>query len=198
MKYSLATLLLLVLLAALGCAALVNANDTWRQSMVTLVLSVLLTATLAAVVNRSRAFALGFAVAGWIHLLLVFVPALGLRDDLLTDKGVRWLYTAIHDEVAHQSNQWSVAFTPDGRTLATAIQSGTVGVWNAQTGSLIRATRSYNSATSATAQTDQFTDFTVIGHALWALLVACVGGAVASVLAPKRTNKSTNTTSVIC
>ena len=195
MKFSLATLLLLVLLAALGCAALVNANDTWRQSMVTLVLSVLLIATLAAAVNRSRAFALGFAVAGWIYLLLVFVPALGLRDDLLTDKGVRWLYTAIHDEVAHQSNQWSVAFTPDGRTLATA---GTVEVWNAQTGSLIRATRRYNSVTSATAQTDQFTDFTIIGHSLWVLIVACVGGAVASVLAPKRTNKSTDTTSVIC
>ncbi len=78
MKFSLASLLFLVLIAALGCAALVNANDTWRQSMVTLVLSVLLIATLAATVNRSRAFALGFAVAGWIYLLLVFVPVIGL------------------------------------------------------------------------------------------------------------------------
>ena len=69
MKFSLATLLLWILLAALGCAALVNSNDTWRQAMVTLALSVLLIATLAAAVNRSRVFALGFAVAGWIYLL---------------------------------------------------------------------------------------------------------------------------------
>ncbi len=73
MKFSLAALLLLILLVAVGCAALVDANDTWRQTTVTLALSVLLIATLAATVNRSRAFALGFAVAGWIYLLLAFI-----------------------------------------------------------------------------------------------------------------------------
>lgn len=31
-------------------------------------------------------FTLGFAVSGWVYLVLVFVSALGLRDDLLTDR----------------------------------------------------------------------------------------------------------------
>ncbi len=171
MKFSLASLLFLVLIAALGCAALVNANDTWRQSMVTLVLSVLLIATLAAAVNRSRAFALGFAVAGWIYLLLVFIPVVDLRDDLLTDKGVRWLYTAIHDEVAHESNQWSVTSIPDGRTLATAF-------------------------IKPKTQTVQFKNFADIGHALWGLLVACLGGAVAGFLARKNTDRLTSTATI--
>ncbi len=184
MKFSLASLLFLVLIAALGCAALVNANDTWRQSMVTLVLSVLLIATLAAAVNRLRAFALGFAVAGWIYLLLTFVPALGLRNELLTDKGVRWLYTAIHnEEVPQHDDVQSIAFSPDGRRIVTGSRYNTVRIW---------------STTRAQIDTIRFHDFAEIGHGLWVLIIACLGGAVASVLAPKRTNKSTDTTSVIC
>ena len=175
MKFSLATLLLWILLAAVGCAALVNTNDTWRQAMVTLALSVLLIATLAAAVNRSRAFAFGFAVAGWIYLLLVFVPALGLRDDLLTDKGVRWLYTAIHDEEAPQHDDvQSIAFSPDGRRIVTGSRYNTVRIW---------------STTRAQIDTARFHDFAEIGHGLWVLIIACLGGAVASFLARKNTDR---------
>ena len=99
-RFSLATLLLAVLFAAIGCAALVNANDLWRQTIVTATVAALVVATLAAVVRqgRSRVFALGFALTGWIYLVLVFVSAFGLRDDLLTDKAVTWLFATIHGE----------------------------------------------------------------------------------------------------
>ncbi len=183
MKFSLASLLFLVLIAALGCAALVNANDTWRQSMVTLVLSVLLIATLATAVNRSRAFALGFTVAGWIYLLLVFVPALGLRDDLLTDEGVRWLYAAIHDEEATEHNyiRSIMGFSPDGSRIVTGRRNNTV-IWNVATG--------------AEADTVNFHNFADIGHGLWGLLVACLGGAVAGFLARKNTDESVSTATI--
>ena len=103
-RFSLATLLLLVLIAGIGCAALVNANDLWRQTMITATVTALVVATLAAVIcrARSRGFALGFALTGWIYLLLVFVSALGLRDDLLTDKAVIWLFATIHGEEPSQ------------------------------------------------------------------------------------------------
>ena len=52
---------------AVGCAALINANETWRQSMVTLTVAALMIATVAGAVDRSRSFAIGFAVAGWIY-----------------------------------------------------------------------------------------------------------------------------------
>jgi hypothetical protein len=42
-----------------------------------------------------RRFAKGHT---WIYFLLVFVPAIGLRDDLLAGNAVRWLFAAIHDE----------------------------------------------------------------------------------------------------
>ncbi len=186
MKFSLASLLFLVLIAALGCAALIHANEIWRQSMVTLTVSVLLIATLAAAVNRSRAFALGFVVAGWVYLLLVFVPVVGLRDDLLTDKAVRWLYSAIHDEEVHTQSMSSVAFSADGKTWAIGNQNATVRLWNAGAGALIKPK----------SQTVQVENFGHIGHALWVLIVACLGGAVAAFLARKSNRESPSTPTI--
>ena len=184
MKFSLASLLFLVLIAALGCAALVNANDTWRQSMVTLVLSVLLITTLAAAVNRSRAFALGFAVAGWIYLVLAFVPIFDLRDDLVTDKAVRWLYTAIHDEEATEHNyiRSIVSFSPDGSRKVTGRLYNTVKIWNVPTG--------------AEVDTVNFHNFADIGHGLWVLIIACLGGAVAGFLDRKNNDRPMSTATI--
>ncbi len=100
----------------------------------------------------------------------------------------------IHVDVAHQSNQSSIAFTPDGRTLATASSDGTVKVWDAQTGGEVRAT--YSSVNLASAKTDRYTDFADIGHALWALLVACMGGAVAGFLAWKNNDRPMSTATI--
>ena len=168
MKFSLATLLLLVLVAAIGCAALIHANEIWRQSMVTLVVSALLIAALAAAVDRSRLFALGFAVAGWIYLLLVVVPVFDLRDDLLTDKAVRWLLAAIHDEeVPDQGVFKNPLFSPG--YVRRIGPDGTTWI------SDVNAVNAKNTAAN----------FADIGHAVWTLIVACLGGAVASFLARK-------------
>ena len=68
--------------------------------MVTLTVAALMIATVAGAVDRSRSFAIGFAVAigSWIYFILAFVPTFDLRDDLITDRAVGWLLITIHGE----------------------------------------------------------------------------------------------------
>jgi hypothetical protein len=176
-KFSLATLLVLVLLAAIGCAALTSPNDLWRQAIVTATISALLIATLAAAADRSRRSATGFALAGWIYFGLAFAPALGLRHNLLSDRAVTWLCAAIHDEeVPQQDYPQRAVFSPDGRRLVTS-DSRNYGtrIWDVTTGTA-RLT------VSAAAGQFDFIDFTDIGHGLWTLIVACLGGVLATLL----------------
>ena len=175
MRFSLATLLLAVLIAAIGCAALVNANDLWRQTMVSVVVTMLVVATLAATVRRgqSRVFALGFAVTGWIYLVLVYVSVCGLRADLLTDKVVAVLFTTIHgDEASQQLSIQNVAFTSSGSRYLTSSNNGGIVIWNTSTGQPVTANGGRN-----------VNNFADIGHTVWVVIVAWLGGVVAKVLA---------------
>ena len=120
---------------------------------------------------------LGFTVTGWIYLVLVFVSAFGLRDDLLTDKAVTWLFATIHGEQASQQ-QWfqSVALSPDGTRLATPSYDATIKLfWDVRTGQAVSA--------NAGGQKVDVKDFADIGHSLWVIIVACLGGVVAGILA---------------
>ena len=182
-RFSVATLFLLILIAGIGSAALVNANDLWRQVIITLTVVVLVVATLAAGVRqgRSRAFSLGFAVSGWIYLLLVFVSAFGLRDDLLTDKTVRLIFAAIHEEDLPQKQLiQGITFTSDAQYLVTAGEDKAVRIWNATTG------RAVNKGTVKV----NFKDFADIGHSFWVIIVACLGGVVACLMAAKQRDRS--------
>ena len=184
MRFSLATLFLAVLFAATGCAALVNANDLWRQTMVTATVTVLVIATLAAVIwqGQSRVFALGFAVTGWIYLVLVFVSVLGLRNDLLTEKAVISLYTAIHGEPAPQG-QWAqtVALTSSGARLRTASNNGLIRLWDVSNGQMV--------SVAGGGQQVEFQDFADVSHSLWVIIVACLGGVVARTLTSVKLQK---------
>jgi anti-anti-sigma regulatory factor len=171
LRFSLASLFVLILIAGLGCASLLYANDVWRQIMITLTMSVLLLATLAAVVGhrQSRAFALGFAISGWLYLLLVFSPWLSLRDDLLTDRTVAWLYGVVHDEDA---SQYYTTNPPYGRTVVSGTFQ-TVRLWDISGG-----VPGLGGST--------FFNFADIGHALWSLFVASIGGLTAGLLWSRR------------
>ena len=157
LKFSLASLLAVVFCAAVGSAALANATDLWRQITVTLAVVCLLLATLVAVFSRAQArlFAGGFAMTGWLYLMLAFVSLFGLQDDLLTDKAIQWLGETIHaDDGVAGSGQ---SFAGSNRlNLLFGLQNG---VFNQRT--------------------TPYPNLTTIGHALWTLIVGWLGGVVA-------------------
>lgn len=160
LRFSLASLLAVISFVALGSAALANATDLWRQITVTLTVICLLLATLAAVFSQgqTRLFAGGFALTGWLYLMLAFVSAFGLRDDLLTDSVIQWLGDAIHGEDGVASLGQTVADFNDDGMLDLYVSLGN-GTFSQMAPSL--------------------SNITAIGHALWAIVAGWLGGVVA-------------------
>jgi hypothetical protein len=72
-RFSLAGLMGIVAVIALGCVGLVSASTFWTSAAATITLGLLLGAVLGAVLLRGaeQAFLLGFALFGVIYLLLV-------------------------------------------------------------------------------------------------------------------------------
>jgi hypothetical protein len=72
-RFSLAGLMGIVAVIALGCVGLVSASTFWTSAAATITLGLLLGAVLGAVLLRGaeQAFLLGFALFGIIYLLLV-------------------------------------------------------------------------------------------------------------------------------
>ena len=99
LRFSLLTLLGVVLVAGIGSAALANPTDAWRQVVVTGTVAVLSVTTLAAVAKRPASpFARGFAVMGWAYLVLTFSGVFGVREHLLSERMAGWLFQLVHDE----------------------------------------------------------------------------------------------------
>jgi uncharacterized membrane protein YgcG len=75
-RFSLLSLLVLLAAAGWGAAALVNASELWVSLTFSATAGLLALAVLVAVFRRggARAFAIGFAVCGWLYLLLCHWP----------------------------------------------------------------------------------------------------------------------------
>jgi hypothetical protein len=169
LKYSLFGLFLVVMVAAIGCAAIAGSNELWRQAMLTLTVGILITANLAAIFRPSgrRAFAGGFAIAGWLYFLLAFDPALGLRNSLLTQRAAERLGAAIHEQPSAQ-------------------QIAKMNIWEADTGRVVVG----SGATFVPTAPPANAAFHDIVHANWTLLIALIGGLVARLFAGRRAQPS--------
>jgi len=137
-----------------------------------LLVSILLT------VHRSearRAFRIGFALFGIPYLVVSLVPSIESR--LITTKALTYLDSKVPGRTqsffkiqftatgtgAPGNQVQAVAFSPDGRQLATS-SLGTVKLWDATTGRLL----------GGWAGTTEH--FVRIGHSLLALIAAWFGG----------------------
>lgn len=90
-RFSIASLLGVVLFIAVALAALRASTDIWDSGMLGLDLLILLTAVLLSVhrTDRERAYWLGFSLFGWVYLLVSLIPPLESR--LPTTKGLAYL-----------------------------------------------------------------------------------------------------------
>lgn len=158
LQFSIRTLLLVAVVVAIGCAALIHPTEMWRQAIVTMTILIIMISTLAAIFGHGnvRASAGGFAVAGWLYFLLAFSPSLSIREHLLTSKGLDMLEHVVLGESERSVN--TIPFMPDGRQLVTGTGNSTIRLWDL-------STRNSN--------------FRNIGHALWTLTFGMIGSFVA-------------------
>ena len=174
LRFSIASLLGLVLFVAVSVAALRASTDAWDSGILGLTLLMLLTAVLLAVhcTDLRRAYWIGFALFGWAYLVVSLVPSLESR--LPTTKGLAYLDAKLPGREGsvtltvalnqtRTNAQPIVAFSPQGNTLATTLQ-GNVQLWDVATGKRL-AVLGGNTET-----------FIRIGHSLLSLLMAFAGG----------------------
>ncbi len=176
-RFSISSLLLVILFVAVSFAALKESSDLWESGVFTLTLAALLISILLAV-HRSgsrRAFWIGFALFGWTYLGLSTVPSIESR--LITTKALTYLDSKVPGRSSgvfmihlagtgsgSPSNQaQGIAFTAVGNQLATSRQA-VVRVWDAGTGRLL-------GGWSGTTE-----NFIRIGHSLFAQLSGWIGG----------------------
>ena len=150
-RFTIASLLIIVLLVAFGFAALRESNDLWESGVFTLTLGVLLISILLAIhrTESRRAFWIGFAVFGWSYLGLTLVPSIESR--LMTTKALAYLDSkvpgrtqvsslsgspGIGSGAARQSGPEASRSPQMGIKLRPPSQ-GAVGLWDATTGRLI-------------------------------------------------------------
>jgi hypothetical protein len=172
-RFNIASLLGVILIVAVGFAALRESSDLWESGIFSLTLGVLLISILLAIhrTEKRRAFWLGFALFGWIYLVLTLVPSVEPR--LITTKTLAYLdskvprrsVTSIVVSSLRIRGTASGAFGNDIQNLKLAADGNqVVGIWDATTGTLLGGW----SGTSG--------NFANIGHSLFALLVGWLGG----------------------
>lgn len=175
-RWSIAGMMGLVLLCALGFAALTHPRSVVASITYTAALTVLLFATLAALRGRYRTFWLGFAVVGWAYLYI----ALGAMSQepnayILTHKVFLQLFPKM--DIPWDRPQPFLA-SPSSPSLPPAIPFGLPA------GASLDATV----APELFEFSPQWLSFARIGHSLAAILHGFVGGVVI-VLLEHRANR---------
>ncbi len=162
-RFSITSMLVIVLFVAVGFAALRESSDLWESGIFSLALAALLISILLAVHRREsrRAFWLGFAVFGWTYLGLTLVPLIESR--LMTTKGLAFLDSKVP---GRSSGVYRIQLTGAGSpgNHVTFSNQGVVRLWDSGTGRLLG---SWSGSTE---------NFVRIGHSLFALLAGWFGG----------------------
>jgi hypothetical protein len=165
-RFSLFALLVFAAVASLGLRGLTRPTVLWASLIVTLTIGACSLATFLALFRRHRAkdFWCGFALAGWGYLALALHPSLvHLSSSLLTTR------LLVHAE--RSMNPSSSGFPLQGETYERVMSSDI----SMQGGYVDETTGEIYAGGSVRL-------FLRIGHALWALLFAVLGGVLAHYL----------------
>jgi hypothetical protein len=178
-RFRIGSLLILIVFLGVGFAALREATDLW-DSIVLSVAILVMTASLLLAIHRQakrRAFWIAFALFGWVYLGLTAIPPIESR--LLMTRALAYLDSRIPRSIVITSGTTgagnidpialtvrSVAFSPDGSVMASSNNSGNLRVWSS---AAVRRLWSENGTTE---------NFVRIGHSLFALILAWLGGSL--------------------
>jgi len=168
MRFSLKWMLGAVALVGFGCVALYNANEAWAMAAHALTIVVLLVAILGSIYLRPRAFYLGMCIFGWGYLILTYVPP--MRDSARPLAATDALLDVIHRRMQYDIVVDNPFANPDdpfgGYALTFGNPPGTV------------ATPNEIPVDAFVFQMPIEKHFQTVGHSLFALVFAIIGGVV--------------------
>jgi hypothetical protein len=176
-RFTIATLLVVVVVFAVGIAALRESNEIWDSGLFSLTFGVLLISILLGVhrTESRRAFWLGFAIFGCGYLALSLAPSIESR--LITTKALAFLDSKVPgrslgrsirlalDVFGEPANHKKILIaSTDEDNPHNATSQGVLALWDATTAKLL----------VGWAGTTE--NFVRIGHSLFALLAGWLGG----------------------
>jgi hypothetical protein len=204
-RFSIGGLLVLVLFAGVAIGALKEATDVWDSGVFSLTVALLLISVLLCVQRRERkrAFWLGFAVFGGAYLLVSLVPALEPR--LATTRALSCLYAnrpwaaepglAYFDydndgmldlvEAQGQNNALVFLNLGDGTFRRLNTNSDKL-IDRSQTTGQVQLWRRFAQSRLWSTGGGTFENFQRIGHSLFALIAAFLGGQLSCVFHNQR------------
>jgi hypothetical protein len=184
LRFSLAALLLLLAIVAIGLAGLVNANVAWQQAIATTTVILLMGSSVAAVYSRpSKPFCGGFAIAGWTYLLIAMSTfGAATRDAMATTTVLQQLQLMVHGNGTKPPQ--GVVQTLNGITLSLQ-------------GSGVQPNTRWVSLANPNGSQTTVELFYAIGHSLWAILFGCLGGLLATVLSRRAGRKDSANTNPV-
>ena len=175
-RFNIASLLGVILVLGVGFAAVRESSDLWESGIFTLAIATLLISILMAVhrTESRRAFWIGFALFGWIRMVLSLVPSIESR--LMTTKALAYLESKMPGGQATTYTMWLLAngsgspvnqvqstFTASGNQIIIS-RGGQMRLWDTTTGRLLGG---WGGTTE---------NFVRIGHWFFALLAGWFGG----------------------
>ncbi len=181
-QFSLRTLLVVVVFIAVGCGALVAASETWLTIVYSATFAVLFIAVLGGLFRRgrTRAFWAGFAVIGWLYLVLVY----GLweengRPRLATTQTLVFVWNTVIYKAPG-----SVSITGEVQTQSSPLIILQLQEMEKQS---FYAQRGISPTTVLALPSPLFLD---IGQYLWTLILAYLGGLLALYFYSTRADQS--------
>jgi hypothetical protein len=175
-RFSIASLLIVVLILAIALAALRESTDLWDSGLFSASIALLLTSVLLATyrVQERRAFWLGFALSGWFYLAASLVPQIEQR--LLTTKALAYLDSrvakrtedieiALYVARGHMMQAGrAITFSAPKATWESSWSPAALKLWVSSAGQLLLGSHGTTE------------NFLRIGHTLLAFLIALLGG----------------------
>jgi hypothetical protein len=190
-RFSIRALMAVIVAAAIGLAALRNADELWAGMMLLAALAAVGVAILGAALMRSgeRAWWLGFAVFGGGYLAL----SVGLSDTFRLELRTTHLLGHLHAVIfASDARYWLLEKQELEAELAKKKQAAQNSAYDPAVAAMTRSIRAIQAQMTANKNAGlRYGPFQRVGHALFALLAGLVGGTVAVWFYTKRARAET-------